>query len=124
MKGMSVDECVEAAHELIAKKGKCLLLFDVKNSRNASTELMKRVKFMMEDLNQRFDRYFPEHTLAAYKRKEKGFMIQLGDGSWAAINSEKIIPEIVNYQKAKYPDIELYWGVAENGYDPRVSLVK
>jgi len=115
---MSVDECVQNAEVFIQSQGTCLLLFDVKGSKDFNTNnLMSKLSFMMKDLNQRFEEYFPEHELAAYSRKEKGFQFLLGDGSWTGINSAEIIPEVIRYQRKKYSDIPLYWGVARDGYD-------
>jgi len=118
-KGLSIEECIKRADELISKNGVCLLLWDVKGSRNfedvngLSIQLFK----MMEDLNKKFSEYFPKNTLATRVREEKGFWGPLGDGAWAGINSSKIIPEIIEYQKQKYPLIPLYWGIAEDGWD-------
>ena len=118
-KGMSLEECIEFANEFIAEQGKCLLLFDVVNSRNLKDRklLNRKLKMMMGNLNQKFNNYFPEHDLAVYGRLEKGFQFLLGDGSWTAINSTRIISEIIEYQKNTYPNIPLYWGVSKNGYD-------
>lgn len=126
MKGMSVDKCVEKAQGLIKKNGVCLLLFDVENSgkvknRRRLNEILER---MMADLNYKFYDYMPKHELATYQRREKGFQILLGDASWAGINSSEIIPEIIKYQREKYPQIPLHWGVAENGYDEATRIVK
>lgn len=118
-KGKSIEECVKKAKKYIQKKGICLFLFDVKDSRKACNrnELNNLLIKMMEDLNFKFEEYFPENYLATYTRKEKGFEILLGDGSWAGINNAEIIPKIIDYQKIEYPDIPLYWGVAKNGWD-------
>jgi hypothetical protein len=126
-KGLSVEDCVNEAEKLISKNGICLLLFDVKKSRNfedvngLSIQLFK----MMKDINKKFYDYFPKNSLATLTRVEKGFEGLLGDGSWAGINSSKIIPEIISYQKENYSNIPLYWGVAEDGWDEeRIALVK
>jgi hypothetical protein len=126
-KGMSLDLCVKLAEDYIAHQGMCLLLFDVKESRKFEhpAKLMQRLSSMMEDLNQKFEPYFPEHNLAACSRKEKGFQFLLGDGSWTAINSASIIPKIINYQSKNYPNIPLYWAVAKDGYDrERTKIVR
>ena len=126
-KGMSIDECVELADNFIRNQGMCLLCFDVKNSRGFkdSKELVKRLNHMMNDINQNFANYFPEQCLANYVRVEKGFQTLLGDGSWAGINSSEIIPKIIEYQKNKYSNIPLYWGVARDGFDcERIKLLR
>ena len=82
-KGLSIEECIKRADELISKNGVCLLLWDVKGSRNfedvngLSIQLFK----MMEDLNKKFSEYFPKNTLATMTREEVGFWGPLGDGS-------------------------------------------
>ncbi len=126
MKGMSLEQCINSAREIISQQGKCLLLFDVKDSKSKDRqELGEHLEEMMKDLNQKFQAYFPEHNLAVYSRKEKGFQFLLGDGSWTAINSAEIISLIIKYQREKYPLLILYWGVAKDGYDePHVRIVK
>lgn len=126
-KGMSVDECIQNVENFIGSRGACLLLFDVRGSRNFENpkNLVDILSQMMKDINQKFGKYFPEHELAAYSRKEKGFQFLLGDGSWTGINSANIIGEIVDYQMKNYPNIHLYWGVAKDGYDDeRIKIVK
>lgn len=120
-KGMSLEDCIKISKKLISKRGICLLLFDVKNSKEFKdrNELNKQLKYMMKDLNTKFDVYFPENNLAVYNRKEKGFEILLGDGSWAGINSAEKIKEIIEYQKKTYPDIPLSWGIAKDGWDKK-----
>ncbi|MFP4117452.1 MAG: hypothetical protein ACLFTR_00860 [Candidatus Woesearchaeota archaeon] len=121
MKGRTIDDCVEVASDLIEKKGICLLLFDVVASRKYSPGdrylLQQELRAMMDDLNHEFDEYMPEHDIAVYGRREKGFTYLLGDGSWAGISDSSVITEIVNYQKTRYPDIILQWDVASDGYD-------
>lgn len=118
-KGMSVDECVRNAEVFISRHGLCLLIFDVRGSSGFEDKnsLISRLHLMMDDLNERFYGYFPENNLAVYSRREQGFQFLFGDASWAGINSSDVIPDIIKYQKEKYPDIPLYWGVARNGYD-------
>jgi hypothetical protein len=118
-KGLTIEQCVDKAEGYISKQGICLLLFDVKGSTNFSdkTYLINCLQAMMQDLNSQFGDYFPENTLANSITSEKGFNFLLGDASWTGINSSKAIPEIVTYQKQNYPNIPLYWGVAEDGFD-------
>jgi len=117
-KGLTVEECVKKARKYIKKYGTCLLWFDVVRSRDFSdtTKLVMRLKVMMQDLNHKFGKYFPKNNLAVIFRTEKGFQVLHGDCSWAGINNAEIIPEIIRYQKEKYPDIPLWWGVAKDGY--------
>jgi hypothetical protein len=126
MKGMSVEECVEKAEKLISKHGICLLLFDVKNSRGFADREKLRINLlnMMKDLNEKFRDYFPENNLTS-PTKRKGFEDLLGDGSWAGIDFPYAIEEIINYQKEAYPKIELYWGIAKDGFDEEgIKIVK
>lgn len=79
---MSVGECVQNAEIFIRDQGVCLLLFDVKGSRNFenSNDLVTRLLGMMKDLNIRFKDNFPEHNLAVNSRIECGFQYLLGMG--------------------------------------------
>ncbi len=118
-KGLTIDECVKKAGMYISKYGMCLLLFDVKGSKDFpdKRQLIEKLLVMMKDLNAEFGDYFPENDLAVESRKEKGFCCLLGDASWAGINNAEIIPKIIEYQENKYSDIPVYWGVAKDGYD-------
>ena len=117
-KGLTTDECVKKARNYIKKYGQCLLWFDVVRSRDFpdATRLVQRLKAMMKGLNYKFGKHFPKNHLAVIFRTEKGFQILFGDCSWAGINNAEIIPEIIKYQKEKYPDISLWWGIAKDGY--------
>lgn len=117
--GLSLDKCVEKAKEYIKQQGICLLLFDVCNSRNYSDrqKLSAQLQKMMAEINREFSEYFPINNLAVLVRQEKGFQCLLGDGSWAGINSEQVIPLIWKFQEENYPDIHLYWAVARDGFD-------
>ncbi len=126
MKGSSIEDCVKEAEKIISKYGICLLLFDVKNSKGFDNgqRLQKQLESMIKDLNEKFSKYFPETDIATYVRKERGFMVLLGDGSWAGIDSSEAIKKIVEYQKENYPDIPLYWDVAKDGFDERTKIVR
>lgn len=119
-KGLTIDECVKKARKYIKKYGACLLWFDVVGSRRFSDPhwLRHRLETMMKDVNSKFSDYFLETDLAIAGRVEKGFQtLRPGDdSSWAGINNAEIIPEIIEYQKEKYSDIPVYWGVAKDGY--------
>ena len=124
-KGMSAEECVKRAEKIISEKGICLLLFDAVNSTGSKNRkaLNLRLSEFMEDANSKFREYFPEHNLAAAARTERGFRYLLGDSSWTGINSARAIHEIIDYQIRNYPDLPLYWGVAEDGYDDMAARI-
>lgn len=119
VKGLSIEECVKRAEKFINKNGMCLFLLDVKGSKKFSNrqELQNRLKIIVQKLNEKFDEYFPENTLAVSFREEKGFGNILGDGMWAGINNSNAISKIVTYLNQNYSDISFYLGVAEDGYD-------
>lgn len=119
-KGLTVGRCVNRARRYIAKYGICFLWFDVVGSVKRfpdSQQLRHKLVMMIKDLNSKFADYFPKSDLMTRGGKfEKGFPgIMLRDFSYTGINNAEIIREIVKYQKEKYPDISLYWGVAD-GY--------
>jgi hypothetical protein len=117
-KGLTVEECIKKARKYIKKYGVCLLWFDVVRSRDFpdATKLVQRLKAAMKSLNYKFGKHFPKNNLAVMFRAEKGFQVLHGDCSWVGIDNAEIIPEIIRYQKEKYPDIPLWWGVAKDGY--------
>ncbi len=117
-RGLTVEGCVVKAKKYISKYRMCLLIFDVKGSRDFPDKrwLIRKLKSMMEDLNSEFGDYFPKNNLATISRTEKGFYFLHGDSSWVGINNAEIIPEIIKYQKEKYPEVPVYWAVAKDGY--------
>jgi len=135
-RSMRVGNCVAKARKYIDEQGMCLLLFDVEGSRNFPDrdELQTKLHAMVRDLNSKFRDYFPENSLLGvperiekgvlFYRIDRGFEFVGGDGGAAGINNPDIIPEICKYQKTKYPDIPVYWGVARDWYDKKgMSLV-
>ena len=119
-KGLTIDECVRRAKEFIDDQGVCLLIYDIKGSRNFEiNEFVKKRLEMKERLNNKFSKNMPENDLDFRTIFKKGFQIQRGDAAVAGINSAEIIPEIVNYQKEMFPDVPLYWSVAKNGFDKK-----
>ncbi len=121
-KGLTVGRCVNRARRYISKYGVCLLWFDVVGSTKfpERQKLYYRMKAMMRDLNSKFSDYFPKNDLDIIGKIEKGFeILWRGDESCAGINDAEIIREIIKYQKEKYPDMPLYWGVAKDGYEKK-----
>lgn len=120
-KGLSVDECLKKADKYIQNNNQCLFLFDVKGSKKYESdqrdELQKRLFILINDLNIKFDEYFPENCLATPTRKEKGFFSLLGDGSWVGINNSEVIPKIIDVLNKDYSDISFNFGVAKDGFD-------
>lgn len=129
-KGMSIDECVSKAQEYISINGQCLLLFDMIGSKKYDSyetrnPLQKRLIAMTKDITEKFSDNFPLSNINCLVRYEKGFEFLLGDGSWAAIDDASVIPKIAEYQKEKYPDIPLRWGVAIDGFhEEGIKIVK
>lgn len=118
-KGMSIEACIKIANKLIEQNGLCLFLMDVKKSKQFSNrqELNTQLESLIQDLNTKFDEYFPENNLATPTRTEKGFPFLFGDGAWTAINDSEVIPKIIDYSSNNYPELNFYYNVAEDGYD-------
>ncbi len=116
-KGLPIDECVRRASRYISEQGMCLLLFDVKGSRNfpESYCMEKKLEEMADDINCKFSGYLPENSLAG--KLGKGFSIFRGDSGIGCINSVDAVREISDYQKARYGEISLYWSVAKDSDD-------
>ena len=117
-KGLSIEECVSKARGYISEQGICLLIFDVKGSRNYPDrqKLQERLKEMIKMLNFKYSIFMPENSLLK-EHKTKGFQFVAGDSCAAAINSADAIYEIERCQRKWYPDIPLYWAVAKDSYD-------
>ena len=119
-KGLTIEECVRRAKKFIDSQGVCLLLYDIKESRNFEVnEFVQKRREMQESLNNKFSKYMPKNDLDFMGIFKKGFQIYRGDAAVAGINSAEIIPEIVKYQKEMFPDVQLYWSVAKDGFDKK-----
>ena len=122
-KGITIDECVKKAQDLIDKNGICLFLFDVKGSKKYSTEDRQKLQIelinLIKDMNIEFDDYFPKNNLATVTREEKGFYLLLGDGSLVAINNSEVIPKITDFINQKLPNVSFHYNVACDGYDQK-----
>ncbi|MDD2482823.1 MAG: hypothetical protein PHE32_03645 [Candidatus Shapirobacteria bacterium] len=120
-KGISIEECVKKADSFIKKNGACLFLFDIKGSKKYSAENRQKLQHQLIDMiasiNTEFDQYFPKNNLATFVEEEKGFHSLLGDGSWVGINNSAVIPQIVDYIKENYSNIEFHFNVAKDGFD-------
>ena len=116
MKGLPPKQCTARAEQILQEQDLCLLLFDVKDSKNIK-DLNKKLHVMIEDIYLTFEEYLPRNDLGVPQDFIKGFRIFRGDSGYAAINSIDAISEIQKYQKEKYPEIELYWGIAKDGLD-------
>ena len=119
-KGLTIEECVKKAEKFIESQGVCLLLYDIKGSRNFEiNEFIQKRAEIQESLNNKFSKYMPKNDLDFRGIFKKGFQLQRGDAAVAGINSAEIIPEIVKYQKEMFPDVQLYWSVAKDGFDKK-----
>jgi len=125
-KGMSIEDCVDKAKKYISENGLCLFMFDVQGSKKFEDrqELQTQLLNLLKELNSKFEKYFPENNLAVQSRQEKGFFNLLGDGTWAGINDSEVIPMIQEYIQTNYPNISFYYGVARDGYDEAINLIK
>lgn len=119
----------QKASELIAKNGVCLFIMDIVESTNYGTggdpEVFRLFHSFLEELNKTFPEYLPENTLAiGPSRSEQGFQGGLGDAAWAGINDASVIPKIVALKESAYPELNVYYGVAEDGWDEGMILAK
>lgn len=119
----------QKASELIAEHGVCLFIMDIVESTNYGTgsdpEVFRLFRSFLEELNETFPEYLPENTLAiGPSRPEQGFQGGLGDAAWAGINDASVIPKIVALKESSYPELHVYYGVAEDGWDEGMILAK
>ncbi|MBN2459386.1 hypothetical protein JXB28_03820 [Candidatus Woesearchaeota archaeon] len=121
-KGLSLEQCIRRAEEYVADLGVCVLAMDVKGSATHLEEegnrYTKRLARMVSDLNHVFEKYLPFSKIIA-GNEERGFKIIRGDQVIGAINYAGAIKKIYDYQKEHYPDIDLYWTVAKDGWDEK-----
>ncbi|MBU2576495.1 MAG: hypothetical protein KKF50_02125 [Nanoarchaeota archaeon] len=115
-KGLSLEQCIKRATSIIQKQNICLLLFEVKDSRNTK-DLYEKIQSMTSGINTTFKKYLPKNDLGVPGIFIQGFRVFRGDSAYAGINSVEVISKIQEYQKEKFPEIELYWSIAEDGFD-------
>lgn len=119
----------QKASEIIAENGACLFIVDIVESTNygkgMDPEVFRSFRAFLDEANEKFQEYLPENTLAVGpSRVEQGFQAGLGDAAWAGINDASVIPKIIALKDKSYPDLRLYYGVAEDGWGEGMSLVK
>lgn len=124
------EECISRAQRYISEAGMCLLIMDIVRSRSYSQggsqhNPINRLMELAEELNGRFADHLPENSLTVGEsRVDQGFQVQLGDAMWGAIDSAAIIPDIFALIDESYADLELHYGVARDGWDEGMALVK
>lgn len=128
---LTIEQAQAKATELIAKHGLCLFIVDIQGSRKyidqlgASDSPWTQLKLLTEAANEQLSEYMPENNLAVGEwRTEKGFDFGLGDARWAGINDAAFIPKFVKLQEELTPELRLHYGIAKDGWDEGMSLVK
>lgn len=126
---MTPEAAERKAAELIQKFGVCLFIVDIVESTNygrgMDPEVFRSFRAFLDEVNEKFQEYLPENTLAVgTSRVEQGFQGGLGDAAWTGINDASVIPKIIALKENSYPDLRLYYGVAEDGWDEGMILVK
>jgi len=126
---LSVEQCVALADKFIASNGACLFIVDIMNSSRGKTEMNVDLYVLLHEFadkaNEKFSEYFPANNLAVGDfRTEQGFDYFLGDATWVGINSSEVIPKLVELKETEFPDLPLYYGVAEDGWGDGMVLAK
>lgn len=126
---MTPEAAERKAAELIQEFGVCLFIVDIVESTNygkgMNPEVFRSFRAFLDEVNERFQEYLPENTLAVGpSRVEQGFQGGLGDAAWAGINDASVIPKIIALKENSYPDLRLYYGIAEDGWGEGMILVK
>ncbi len=124
MKGISKEQAIKKARQILETQDSYLLLLDVQNSSKHPDriELQNQLRRIKDNLNKKFPHYLPENSLEVLCETHKGFRIVCGDALIAGVNSEKAIPEIENYL-SQYP-IVFQYQVAKDGYSPEIDFIK
>lgn len=118
-KGISIEACVEKANAYIREYGICLFVLDVKGSKTISQQmdLWAMLHNLTAELNNMFEAYLPDNSLAASSRIDKGFGQILGDGILAGITSSDVIQATAEYIEQYYSELLFHYNVAVDGYD-------
>lgn len=129
-KGALTPEAAEQkAANLIQEFGVCLFLLDIVESSNygkgGDKDVYESFDRFIAELNSTFAANLPENTLAVGSfRVEKGFVNALGDAALGGIDDSSLIPKIVALKEEKYPNLRLYYGVAQDGWSEGIELIK
>lgn len=126
---MTPEAAERKAAELIKEFGICLFIVDIVESTNYGTgsdpEVFRQFRSFLDEASETFHEYLPKNTLAVGpSRVEQGFQGGLGDAAWAGINDSSVIPKIIALKERAYPDLRLYYGVAEDGWAEGMILAK
>jgi len=125
---LSVEEATNHAREIIAESGVCLFLVDGVNFSKRPSEERARLYDQLFKFCQRANELFadvmPVNDLALSGRFERGFQSGLGDARWAGIDDAAVVKKLVTLKEDEFPGLPLYYGVAKDGWDDGMVLVK
>lgn len=126
---MTPEAAERKAAELIQEFGVCLFIVDIVESTNygkgMDPEVFRSFRAFLDEASETFHEYLPENTLAVGPSLvEQGFQGGLGDAAWAGINDAAVIPKIIALKERSYPELRLYYGVAEDGWAEGMILAK
>lgn len=126
---LTPERAVSEAERIIAENGVCLFIVDLvgssKHWNDASYKGFELLETFLKEISKEFAEYLPENTLANGSRKtEIGFEGRLGDAGWGGINDAKVIPLIIKFKEEKYPELELHYGVSEDGWGDGMAVAK
>lgn len=125
---LTAEECFARASELIAEHGICLFLVDIVHStsqgwdyHDRQFELLSRYRLRATEL---FGHAMPENSLAGSYRVDRGFEGVFGDAAWTAIEDPELVWSLIELKDREFPELQLHYGVAADGYSPGIELLR
>lgn len=124
---LTLEQCVGKATALIAEHGICLLIVDIVHSSSRPFEDQQKQYRLLDGLRVRatelFGDHMPEHSPTAVGRVEQGFTGGFGDAAWAAIDDPSVVMAVAELKDREFPELELHYGVAADGWSDGIELV-
>lgn len=124
---LTLEQCFEKASALIAERGICLFIVDLIHSREIPEDDQtpyRQLDAFRTRATELFGDRMPEHELTAVGRVEKGFTGGFGDAAWGGISDPELVWEIAALKDREFPELQLHYGVAADGWSEGIELVR
>ena len=125
---LTLQQCLEKATDLIAEHGICLFIVDIVHSSTRPREDQQIQYQLLDSFRSRATELFwdhmPEHSLATFGRIERGFTGAFGDAAWGGIDDPSLVLKIAELKDREFPELELHYGVAADGWSEGIELVR
>ena len=124
---LTLEQCFEKASALIAERGICLFIVDLIHSREIPEDdpiPYRQLDEFRTRATELFGDHMPEHSLTAAGGVERGFTGGFGDAAWVGIDDPAVVMAVAELKDREFPELELHYGVAADGWSDGIELVR